>query len=156
MNNKDIITSYDLNFFHIKEFILNGINAPDTANMLNPKLINTRDESKSSSSELDSNEPIETDIDNLKLKIYVCKDPKCRKKYTSRSRLVIHLRTHTGEKPFSCEKCDKSFNEKGNLKIHMRIHTGEKPYVCNFPNCGVSFKAAGHLSDHIKSHYNIR
>ena len=38
----------------------------------------------------------------------------------------------------------------------MRIHTGEKPYVCTFENCKKEFKAYGHLSDHLKRHYNIR
>lgn len=38
----------------------------------------------------------------------------------------------------------------------MRIHTGEKPYKCNVQNCNKAFKAYGHLSDHLKRHFDIR
>ena len=38
----------------------------------------------------------------------------------------------------------------------MRIHTGEKPYNCNYKGCLKSFKAYGHLRDHLKRHYNIK
>lgn len=46
------------------------------------------------------------------------------------SQLVVHLRKHTGDAPFSCLYCDSKFKIKSDMKRHMRTHTGEKPFKC--------------------------
>ncbi|WFD19505.1 hypothetical protein MCAP1_001737 [Malassezia caprae] len=63
---------------------------------------------------------------------YACEWTGCPRKgksQTSRFALLSHLRSHTGEKPFTCPRpeCDKSFTRSDALAKHMRVQHNTPP-----------------------------
>ncbi|XP_052282201.1 transcription factor IIIA-like [Dreissena polymorpha] len=52
------------------------------------------------------------------------------------------------DKRFTCSECNKTFKKRSRLEIHSRSHTGERPYVCDFEGCNNSYKRVDHLRRH--------
>jgi len=108
---------------------------------------------------------------------FICET--CGKQLPNKSQLSVHLRQHTGERPYkcticsssfkclstlrqhevvhsekkySCEVCLRKFSRPEKVRIHMRVHTGEKPYNCS--KCHKKYQQKNDLNRHIKKKHH--
>lgn len=86
---------------------------------------------------------------------YTCQWKGCsrgNRTFHQKQKIVRHLQTHTGHRPFACDICQKRFSEANTLAQHKRVHTREKPYKCDYPDCNKYFAVVGSLTIHKRIH----
>ncbi|XP_037942659.1 zinc finger protein 436-like [Teleopsis dalmanni] len=83
---------------------------------------------------------------------FIC--DQCGNNFSSRNHFLIHLKRHSGDKPFQCELCPDKFFTHTELKRHMRKHTGERPFACKY--CDRRFSDYSTRVKHERTHTNER
>ena len=81
--------------------------------------------------------------------------PICKGVYL-KSSLEVHIRNHSGQRPYACLICNKDFTTKWNLKLHKWTHASRvsKPFKCD--QCKGAFIRESDYIAHMNSHKSIR
>ena len=88
--------------------------------------------------------------DNSSRNLNLIKCEQCGLICAGQSHYQVHIRSHTGERPYKCSICGVAFTQKGNLRRHYKIHSDEKPYQC--PICNYRCRRRDALAGHMRIH----
>ncbi|XP_031636115.1 zinc finger protein 239-like [Contarinia nasturtii] len=78
----------------------------------------------------------------------------CRHGFSKQSQCKAHEK-YCYRRCYECHRCRKFFqSKKADLEIHIRTHSGEKPFQCKL--CRIGFAAKSNLTRHMKSRTHLK
>ncbi|XP_069757945.1 zinc finger protein ZFPM1 isoform X3 [Narcine bancroftii] len=83
----------------------------------------------------------------------ICPFPQCNKSCPSASSLEIHVRSHSGERPFLCLICLSAFTTKANCERHLKVHVDTANGVCH--GCGFVSTTRDTLYNHLVTNHMV-
>ncbi|KAF9408680.1 hypothetical protein HW555_011713 [Spodoptera exigua] len=92
------------------------------------------------------------DIDASQLQ---CPQPNCIRFFATTKLLKTHIRkVHCADKQkYICDQCGRGFSARYLLQRHVLVHSGDS---VECPVCGAKLKRRTGLTNHLRSHQNIR
>ncbi|XP_066992831.2 uncharacterized protein [Anabrus simplex] len=80
----------------------------------------------------------------------------CAKGFTTKWNLQLHRWTHASRssKPFKCSLCKSAFFRRTDYTSHMHSHRNERPYTCNY--CGCQFIRKYNCLRHVREHEKVK
>jgi KRAB domain-containing zinc finger protein len=84
----------------------------------------------------------------------------CKKQFSTKERLEIHVKNHTSEHPFQCKECGKSYSSPNSFRFHQairdRVYKKQMKRVFTCHMCGKTFTSKSSLNMHINIHTGER
>uniref|UniRef100_A0A914H9S0 Phosphatidate cytidylyltransferase, mitochondrial n=1 Tax=Globodera rostochiensis TaxID=31243 RepID=A0A914H9S0_GLORO len=74
----------------------------------------------------------------------------CKKRFHTSSCLKRHTFIHSSVRTFKCDICKKGFHQLDGLKVHSLVHSGVRSFKCDI--CNKRFKRSGHMKRHSLIH----